>query len=303
LSQEAGKSQQASKSRDVGESQDDPKSREDPGYEHIRFELDDGVAVLTLNRPDQLNAFSGKMGKELAHAYRRCDADDAVRAVILTGAGRAFCAGADMSAGADTFAKQDDEAFSAAAVDVPAWEVRKPVIAAMNGHAVGLGLTLALQCDLRIAADEGKYGVLQVRRGVMPDAYSHWTLPRIVGMERAASLLLTGRKITGREAEQMGLVLRSVPSAEVLPNAMEIARDIAHNTAPLSVAITKRLLWQSPDLTPEQVEHLETELHHVLMGAPDAIEGAVAYLERRKPNWSATVSRDWPEWPDTPDKP
>jgi enoyl-CoA hydratase/carnithine racemase len=267
-------------------------------YEDSRFRLEDGVAVVTLHRPDQMNAFSGKMGEELAHAYRRCDADDAVRVVVLTGAGRAFCVGADMSAGADTFAKQDDQAFSAAAVDVPAWEVRKPVIAALNGHAVGLGLTLALQCDLRIAADEGKYGVLQVRRGVMPDAYSHWTLPRIVGMERAASLLLTGRKIQGQEAERMGLVLRSVPASEVLPTALEIARDIVDNTAPLSVAITKRLLWQSPGLDPAQVEHLETELHHVLMGAPDAIEGAVAYMERRKPNWTASVSKDWPEWPE-----
>jgi len=278
-------------------SEQDREPSKDPSYEDIRFELDDGVAIITLDRPDQLNAFSGKMGQELAHAYRRCDADDDVRAVILTGAGRAFCAGADMSAGADTFAKQEDTAFSAAAVDIPAWEVRKPVIAALNGHAVGLGLTLALQCDLRIAADEGKYGVLQVRRGVMPDAYSHWTLPRIVGMERAASLLLTGRKIQGKEAEQMGLVLRSVPAAEVLPTAMEIARDIADNTAPLSVAITKRLLWQSPSLDAGQVEELETELHHVLMGAPDAIEGAVAYMERRKPSWTATVSQDWPQWP------
>jgi enoyl-CoA hydratase/carnithine racemase len=277
---------------------EEEESQEDASYEDIRFELDDGVAVVTLNRPDHLNAFSGKMGKELAHAYRRCDADDDVRVVVLTGAGRAFCAGADMSQGADTFAKQEDEAFSAAAVDVPAWEVRKPVIAALNGHAVGLGLTLALQCDLRIAADEGKYGVLQVRRGVMPDAYSHWTLPRIVGMERAASLLLTGRKIRGKEAERMGLVLRSVPAAEVLPAAMEIARDIADNTAPLSVAITKRLLWQSPGLDPGQVEQLETQLHHVLMGAPDAIEGAVAYMERRKPSWSATLSKDWPDWPE-----
>jgi enoyl-CoA hydratase/carnithine racemase len=268
-------------------------------YQDIRFGLEDGVAVVTLHRPEHLNAFSGRMGQELSHAYRRCDADDAVRAVVVTGAGRAFCAGADMSAGADTFASQDASGFSASPVDPPAWKVRKFMIAAMNGHAVGIGLTLALQCDLRIAADDAKYGVLQVRRGVMPDACSHWTLPRIVGMERAAWLLLTGRKLTGREAAELGLVLRSVPASEVLATALEVARDVVENTAPLSVAVTKRLLWQSPGLSAEQVERLETELHHHLMGKPDAVEGAVAYLERRAPNWTQSVSDDWPDWPET----
>ncbi len=267
-------------------------------YEDIRFETEDGIALISLHRPDQLNTFSGKMGRELGHALRRCDGDDAIRVVILTGSGRAFCAGADMSAGENTFANQEtNKEFSASPVSPPAWEVRKPVIAAMNGHAVGLGLTLALQCDIRIAADEGKYGVLQVRRGVMPDAQSHWTLPRIVGMERAASLLLTGRKIDGQEAEAMGLVLRSVPAREVLDVAQEIAREIAENTAPLSVAITKKLLWQSFELDAHQVERAETELHHHLMGAPDAVEGAMAYLERRPPKWQSTVGEDWPDWP------
>ncbi|MBW2292529.1 MAG: enoyl-CoA hydratase/isomerase family protein, partial [Deltaproteobacteria bacterium] len=204
-----------------------------------------------------MNAFSGKMGRELGHAYRRCDEDDEIRAVILTGAGRAFCVGADMGAGAETFASQDVSSFSASPVSPPAWEVRKPIIAALNGHAVGLGLTLALQCDMRICADEGKYGVLQVRRGVMPDAHCHWTLPRLVGTERAASLLLTGRKIEGPEAFAMGLVLRSVPASEVMAVALEIARDIADNTAPLSVAITKKLLWQSTGLSADQVERAE----------------------------------------------
>lgn len=266
----------------------------------VLFELDDGVAVVTLNRPDVLNAFSGEMGRRLGDAYRRCDADDAVRAVVVTGAGKAFCAGADMSAGAATFEQSDSGTsgnFSASPVSPPAWEVRKPVIAAMNGHAVGLGLTLALQCDLRIAADEGKYGVLQVRRGVMPDACSHWTLPRIVGMERAALLMLTGCKVDGAEAARLGLVLRSLPGPRVLAAAMEIARDVARNTAPLSVAVTKRLLWESPGLSLAEVERRETELHHHLMGGPDAIEGGLAYVERRDPRWSSSVSADWPGWP------
>lgn len=272
--------------------------RSDPrAYRDIAFELDGGVAVIRLDRPEALNTFTGRMGEELADAYRRCDDDDDVRAVVLTGAGSAFCAGADMSVGADTFAKPDGPDFSAAAVAVPAWEVRKPVIAALNGHAIGLGLTLALQCDLRIVAEEAKYGIVQVRRGVMPDAYSHWTLPRLVGLERAADLLLTGRKISGREAVEMGLASRCVPAARVLDTALEIAREVAVQTAPLSVAVTKRLLWESPSLTREEVERCETELHHVLMGRPDAVEGVLAWAERRPPRWTSSVRRDWPRWP------
>lgn len=263
----------------------------------IRFEVSDGIAVITLHRPDHLNAFSGRMGQEWSEAYRVCDADDAIRVVVVTGAGRAFCAGADMAAGEDTFAKSESPAFSACPIDPPAWQVRKPVIAALNGHAIGLGFTLALHCDLRIIAAEGKYGILQVRRGIMPDAYAHWTLPRLVGTERAADLLLTGRRVSGIEAAAMGLASRVLPSEDVLPAALEMAREIAVNTAPLSVAISKRLLWESLSLTAEEVIHRETELHHHLMGKPDAIEGVMAYLERRDPKWALSVTRDWPDWP------
>ena len=266
-------------------------------YEDIRFEVSNGIAIIELHRPEQLNAYSGKMGVELGDAYRVCDDDDAIRAVVITGAGNAFCAGADMTAREGTFASQDPGTFSAAGVDPPAWEVRKPVIAAMNGHAVGIGLTLALQCDIRIAANEGKYGVVQVRRGVMPDAYSHWTLPRLVGLERAADLLLTGRKIKGAEAVEMGIASRALPAHQVLPAALEIATDIANNTAPLSVAVTKRLLWESPNLTRAEVGHKETELHHHLMGRADAVEGPMAWIERRPPQWSLSVKKDWPDWP------
>lgn len=267
-------------------------------YQDIRFELASGVATITLHRPDALNAFSGTMGRELGEAYLRCDQDDDVRAIVLTGAGRAFCAGADMSVGEDTFAKPESDEFTAAAVDPPAFALRKPVIAAVNGHAIGLGLTLALQCDLRVIAREGKYGVVQVRRGVMPDAYSNWTLQRIVGLERAAEILLTGRRLSGDEAFALGIASRCVPADEVLPSALAIARDIAVNAAPLSVAITKKLLWQSPMLSPSQTERLETALHRHLMGRPDAIEGVMAYLEGRDPVWKLRVGKDWPEWPE-----
>lgn len=264
----------------------------------IRFRLEDGVATIELHRPEQRNAFSGQMGEELGNAYRRCDADDAVRAIVLTGAGDAFCAGADLAPGAATFGAPTGEHFSAAAVDPPAFSLRKPVIAAVNGHAIGLGLTLALQCDLRIVAREAKLGIVQVRRGVMPDAYAHWTLPRIVGIARAADLLLTGRRFSGEEAVALGIANRVLPAVEVLPAALEIARDIARNTAPLSVAIAKRLLWESSDLTPAQVERKETALHRVLMGREDAREGVMAWLERRDPRWTSRISKDWPDWPD-----
>ena len=264
----------------------------------LRFHLEGGVALIELHRPEKRNAFSGRMGEELGLAYRRCDADDAVRAIVLTGAGSAFCAGADLGGGQATFEAPKDAHFSAAAVDPPAFALRKPVIAAVNGHAIGLGLTLALQCDLRIIAREAKLGIVQVRRGVMPDAYAHWTLPRLVGVARAADLLLTGRTFEGEEAAALGIANRVLPAAEVLPAALEIARDIAVNTAPLSVAIAKRLLWESGTLTPAQVERKETALHRVVMGSPDAAEGVLAWLEKRAPRWSLRVSRDWPEWPE-----
>jgi len=264
----------------------------------LRFEIDDGVAIVTLDRPERRNAFSGPMGEALGDAYRRCDEDDAVRAVVLTGAGDSFCVGADLGGGGDTFAAPDAEAFSAAAVDPPAFALRKPVIAAVNGHAIGLGLTLALQCDLRILAREARYGIVQVRRGVMPDAYAHFTLPRIVGWSRAADLLLTGRRVDGAEAERLGLATRVVAAGEVLPTALAIARDIARHAAPLSVAVTKRLLWESPALSPADVERKETALHRHLMGRADAVEGVAAYLERRDPAWTLSVARDWPDWPE-----
>jgi enoyl-CoA hydratase/carnithine racemase len=264
----------------------------------LRFELVDGVATITLSRPDRLNAFSGAMGEALTAAYRRCDEDDAVRAVVLTGAGRAFCAGADMSDAARTFQVTNPRSFSAAAIDFPAFRVRKLVIAAVNGHALGLGFTLAMQCDLRLFAREGRYGIVQVRRGAMPDAYSHWTVLRAVGLARAAELLLTGRTFAGDELDRLGVASRVLPAAEVLPAAREIARDVAANAAPLSVAVSKQLLWEASGLTPEDVERKETALHLHLFKRPDAVEGPVAFVEKRPPRWTGRVSRDWPDWPE-----
>jgi len=265
----------------------------------VLFDVADGVATVTLHRPEVRNAFGAGMGSALDDAYHKCDADDSIRAVVLTGTPPAFCSGADMSTGGDTFGTPDPTTFSAAAVSVPAWQVRKPVIAAVNGHAIGLGFTLALQCDIRIFAADAKYGVVQVRRGVMGDAYSHWTLPRIVGLANAADILLTGRTFDGYEARQLGVCSRVLPNDEVLPAALELARDIAANTAPLSVAYSKALLWESAQLDAAAIEARETEYHHYLMGAPDAREGVLAFLEQRAPRWQGRVSTDWRADPST----
>lgn len=259
---------------------------------------EDGVLVATLNRPETRNAFSGAMGRALGNIYRRADSDDAVRVVVVTGTPPAFCAGADFSGGSEVFERSDAPSFSANPVNPPAWRIRKPVIAAVNGHAIGLGLTLTLHCDLRFMALDAKYGVVQVRRGVMPDALSHWTLPRIAGMANAADILLTGRTFTGSEARELGIASRVLPNEEVLPHAIEVAHDIAVNTAPVSVAVSKRLLWASFGMTADQIDSAETELHHHVMGEPDAREGVMAFLERREPEWTMTVNDNWPgRWP------
>ncbi|MFA5884390.1 MAG: enoyl-CoA hydratase-related protein [Acidimicrobiia bacterium] len=262
---------------------------------HALLEIDDRVAVITLHRPDVLNAFSTRMGLELEAAYRECDARDDVRAVVLTGSGRAFCAGADLSRGGDTFGAQEPRAFRSDPFDVHAWDVRKPVIAAINGHAVGLGLTLALQTDIRLVAEDAKCGIVQTRRGVLPDLRSHWTLTRAVGHARAAEILLTGRLFSGSELAAMGVASRALPAVDVLPAALDIARDIAVNTAPVSVAASKRILWMDPPPSGAEIDRLEREVHLHLMGRADAREGALAFLERRDPEWSLTVSDDWPD--------
>jgi enoyl-CoA hydratase/carnithine racemase len=255
----------------------------------VLVEVSGGVAVLTLHQPEKRNAFSGAMGRELSEAYRAADADDAVRAVVLTGTPPAFCAGADLSAGEGTFAGTG-EAFSATGVSFPAWQVRKPVVAAVNGHAIGIGLTLALQCDLRVMAADATYGVVQVRRGVLGDAWSHWALPRIVGISRAAEILLVGGTFDGRRAEQLGLTDRVLPAEEVLPAALALAREVADATAPLSVALSKRLLWSSFERDAADVAAAETQAHRVVMDHPDAREAMRAHLEKRAPQWTGRPS-------------
>lgn len=260
-------------------------SPELPIYRTLQTSVENRVGTVTLNRPDRRNAVGDGMREELADVYARLDADDGVRVIVLTGAPPAFCAGADLEAGERTF-EAPGTGFTAAGVDVAAWSLTKPVIAAVNGHAVGLGLTLALQCDIRIFAADARYGVVQVRRGVVGDAYAHWVLPRLIGIANAAEVLLTGATFDGHRAVELGLGSRVLPNDEVLPAALELAADVAVNTAPMSVAASKRLLWDSFDLTRDEVGARETAIHLAVMGHDDAREGVRAHLERRPPHWS-----------------
>jgi enoyl-CoA hydratase/carnithine racemase len=265
--------------------------------EQLLFEIVDGVAIITLNRPDNYNSLSDTIIAGLGSAYRRCNESDDVRVVVVTGAGTAFCAGADMSGGGDTFdGARHNEGVNSCPLSMQAWEVRKPVIAACNGHAVGAGLGLAMQADMRIFANEGKYGFLQSRRGVVADFAIEYVLPRLVGFERAFELLVRAPRLSGQEAHAWGLAGRCVPAAEVLATALEIARDISTHCAPLPVGLHKHLLWHGLSMNLGELATLESRALNHTMSTRDAVEGGVAYLERRTPQWSASINSDWPHW-------
>ncbi len=259
----------------------------------ILFEVNDGVALFTFNRPDALNTFTGGMMEGLGEAYKRCNEDDAVCVVVVTGAGKAFCAGADMSGGGDTFNTQDNMDFSSCPLSFQAWDVRKPVIAAVNGHAVGVGLGIATQCDMRILAEEGKYGFLQNRRGVVADFAIEYLLPKLIGFERAFEMIVRAVRLTGKEAGEWGLASRVVAADQVLETALEIARDMAVNCSPLVMGMHKRLLWKGLDMNLGDYIELETKAPHHTMGKPDAVEGGMAFFERRDPNWQCSTNDEW----------
>ena len=265
----------------------------------VRVEIAEGVAVVTLDRPERRNAFTAAMGRALGRAYRDLDADDAVRVIVLTGSAPAFCAGADLGGGTATFDKPDSATFSASPIDPPAFALRKPVIAAVNGHAIGIGLTLAMQADIRVVAEDARYAVPQVRFGVVPDAMAHWTVAKVAGMSVAADILLSGRTFDGPEAVRLGLATRCLPAADVLPAALAMAADMAVGVAPMAAALSKRLLWDTAihGYDPARVAALETELHLRVMGTPDAAEGVRAHIGRRTPEWSARLSREWQDLP------
>ena len=267
-------------------------------YQHIRLEVEEQVATLTLNRPEHLNAFTGRMGIEWGDALACCDADDDVRAVVITGAGRAFCAGADLARGKDAFgAEPRGERPRPEREPLQPWQLRKPVIAAINGHAIGVGLTLPMQCDLRFVAEDAKLAFAFVRRGVIPELASHVIVSRVAGLSRAADLLLSGRTFSGREAAELGIASRALPAAEVLPAALAWAREVALHAAPGSVAVSKRLLWEGvADSVPAMLAK-EEALFAWVRRQPDAIEGVVSFVEKRPPSWKVRPSADLPDWP------
>ncbi len=265
--------------------------------DEVKIEISEGIAVITLNRPDTFNSLSGTLIAGLGAAYRRSDEDDDVRVVIVTGAGKAFCVGADMTGGGSTFdAIAQTVEVNSCPLSTQAWEVRKPVIAACNGHAVGAGLGLAVQADMRVFANEGKYGFLQSRRGVVADFAMEYVLPRLVGFERAFELLVRAPRLSGVEAQAWGLAGRSVPAEIVLETALEIARDISVNCAPLPVGLHKQLLWRGLTMNLEELSGMESRALKHTMSSADAVEGGVAYVERRTPQWSASINKDWPNW-------
>ncbi|MBO0728133.1 MAG: enoyl-CoA hydratase/isomerase family protein [Acidimicrobiaceae bacterium] len=265
-------------------------------FEQILVERDGPVALVTLNRPERLNAWTWQMSAELSEAFAAADSDDSVRAVVVTGAGRGFCAGADLSGGGGTFAGESEvvgRRREPAAARRAVHELNTPIIAAINGAAVGAGLTMTMEWDFRVAAEDAKLGFVFNRRGVMPDADLLWLIPRMIGYASALDVLLTGRIFTGAEALQLGLVQRAVPGGDVLSSAMDLARDIAANTAPASVAITKRVLYEF--LTAgdrEAARDRQGRLFGWTGRQADAREGVTAFLEKRPPQWTLSKQVD-----------
>jgi enoyl-CoA hydratase/carnithine racemase len=273
-------------------------------YTNILYAVSDHVATLTLNRPDQLNAFTNAMVREMRDAFDRADADDDVRVVIVTGAGRGFCAGADLSSGGETFAKGGGDVQTAAGVprdggglvSLRIFECLKPVIAAINGPAVGVGITMTLPMDFRLASTSAKIGFVFARRGIVPEACSSWFLPRLVGISQALEWCFTGRVFGADEALKGGLVRSIHPPDELLPAARALAVEIVENTAPVSVALTRRMLWAMLTADHPMEAHRVDSRGILERGrSADVREGVESFLEKRPAVFTDRVSDGLPE--------
>ena len=274
-------------------------------YEHILCEISDRIATITLNRPDRLNAWTPKMAGEILDALKKIDEDDSAMVSIITGAGRGFCAGMDLSAGGSTFDSSAREAAAEDGESLPSTgdiiktllDLKKPVIAAINGPAVGVGVTMILPMDIRIASESARIGLVFVRRGVVPELASPWFLPRIVGVSKAAELLYTGRIIGAQEALDCGLVSRVVPDDQLMDVAREMASEIANNAAPVPLALTRRMLWQFLGMNdPEKADEINIAYFAWTGMQPDCKEGINSFLEKRPPEWKMKVSEDMPDF-------
>jgi enoyl-CoA hydratase/carnithine racemase len=274
-----------------------------PSFEELLYEVSDGVLTITLNRPDRLNAFTATMGRELIEAFDASDADDDVRAVIVTGAGRGFCAGADLGRGGSTFdwrsLQEGDQTprDTGGTVSLRIFDSLKPVIAAINGPAVGVGITMTLPMDVRMAVEGTKIGFVFTRRGIVPEACSSWFLPRLVGISQAMEWVATGRVFDAEEAERGGLVRSVHPSPDALLEAAQsLAREIADNTAPVSVALGRQLLWRMLGAShPMEAHRADSRAMFARGQSADAAEGVTSFLEKRAAEFPDRVSDGLPD--------
>ena len=288
-----------------------------PALPTLLYRVEDGIATITLNRPEKLNAFTAQMRDDLVAAFDETDADDAVRVVVITGAGRAFCAGADLSSGGKTFdyAARNDAAREAYKVGdvyrdgggictLRIFKSLKPVIGAINGAAVGIGMTMQLPMDIRLASTDARFGFVFARRGITPEAASSWFLSRLVGMQTALEWCFTGRVFSAQEALDKGLVRSLHAPADLLPAARALAREIADNTAPVSIALTRQMLWHMAGAAHPMAAHrVDSRAIQSRGQSADAREGVSAFLEKRQPVYPNTVSADMPgffPWWDEP---
>jgi len=271
-------------------------------YQEVSYQIAERIATITLNRPKKLNAFTHVMRDELIDAFVKADGDDEVRAVIVTGAGRAYCAGADLSAGTSTFDYAKREGLTAQThrdgggmVSLRVFEMKKPVIAAVNGPAVGIGATMLLPMDVRLASTEARFGFVFARRGIVPEACSSWFLPRVVGIGQALEWTLSGRVFGAEEAKAGGLVSKVVPPDELLPAALALAREIAENTSPVAVALARQMMWRMLGADHPMEAHKVDSRGIFTMGASaDVAEGIAAFKEKRTPRFPMRASTDMP---------
>jgi len=273
-------------------------------YQDITLDIADGIATITLNRPDKLNAFTGKMMHEIIDAFDRTDADDDVKVVIVTGAGKGFCAGADLSSGGDTFAKGGSDVQTkqgvprdgGGLVSLRIFNSLKPVIGAINGAAVGVGVTMTLPMDIRMASENAKFGFVFAKRGIVPEACSSYFLPRIVGIQQATEWVYTGRVFPAQEAKDARLVRSVHAPDDLLSAARELAREIADSTAPVSVALSRRMLWRMLGASHPMDAHRADSRGIQSRGrSNDSKEGVVSFLEKRPAEYPDKVSDGLPD--------
>ncbi len=273
-------------------------------YSTILYDVEDGILTITLNRPERLNAFNRQMMQEMIDAFDRADADDAVRAIIVTGAGRAFCAGADLEAGGDTFnaERREDRASGVQAdggglLTLRIHELRKPIIAAVNGPAVGVGVTMTLAMDIRLAADVARFGFVFARRGIVPEACSSYFLPRIVGISQALEWCYSGRVFAADEALAGGLVRSLHPKDDLLPTARALAGEFSNETSAISVTLIRHMMWRMLGADhPVEAHNIDSRGVYYTGRSPDAKEGVESFLEKRPAAFPGKVSTDMPEF-------